>query len=166
MIIYENILKEFQKQKVKYVLVGGMAVNLLGALRATNDLDVLVELSDKNLLKIVKILKKNGYHIKQPVDPAGIADKKIRGDWIKNKNLKALNFYKEGGMQEVDLIIDSPVLFKKAYSDCVTVKAAGMVIKVASIDDMIKMKRKAGRAIDKFDIAELKTIRKLKKKNV
>lgn len=28
MIIYEDILRAFQKNKVKYVLVGGLAVNL------------------------------------------------------------------------------------------------------------------------------------------
>lgn len=64
MIIYEEILKEFRKQKVKYVLVGGIAVNLLGSMRSTADLDILVEMSDKNLAKIVRIMKKNGYHVK------------------------------------------------------------------------------------------------------
>ena len=61
MIIYEEILREFQKGKVRYVLVGGMAFNLLGALRSILDMDILVEMSDNNLAKIVKILKKKGY---------------------------------------------------------------------------------------------------------
>jgi len=85
MILYGEILREFQKQKVRYVLVGGIAFNLLGGYRNTLDMDILVEMSDENLLKIVNILKKAGYHVKQPVDPAKIADKKIRKDWIKNK---------------------------------------------------------------------------------
>ena len=58
MIIYEDILREFRKQKVKYVLVGGIAVNLLGFLRTTSDLDILVEMSDENLANVVRILKK------------------------------------------------------------------------------------------------------------
>jgi hypothetical protein len=33
MIFYEEIFRAFQKQKVKYVLVGGIAVNLLGSMR-------------------------------------------------------------------------------------------------------------------------------------
>ena len=41
MIFYEAIIKEFQKQKVKYVLVGGIAVNLHGAMRSTADMDIL-----------------------------------------------------------------------------------------------------------------------------
>ena len=56
MIIYEEVLKEFQKQKVKYVIVGGIAVNLLGSLRSTADMDILVEMSDSNLAKVVRTL--------------------------------------------------------------------------------------------------------------
>lgn len=76
MILYEEILREFQEQKVKYVLVGGIAFNLLGGSRNTLDMDILVEMSDRNLFKIVSILKKAGYYVKQPVDPIMIADKK------------------------------------------------------------------------------------------
>src|SRR3989338_10385122 len=95
MIIYEEVLKEFQKQKVKYVLVGGIAVNLLGSMRSTADLDILVEMSNENLKKVVTILKSKGYRVKQPVDPMGITDDKIRKDWIQNKHMKAFNFFKE-----------------------------------------------------------------------
>src|SRR3989344_3304390 len=114
MIIYEEILREFQKQKVKYVLVGGIALNLLGSLRSTADLDILVEMSDNNLAKVVQILKRQGYRVKQPVDPMGIANSRIRQDWIKNKHMKAFNFYKEQEFKEVDIIIDSPVSYEKA----------------------------------------------------
>ena len=55
MILYEEILREFQKQKVKYVLVGGIAFNLLGGERNTLDMDILVEMTDDNLGKIVRI---------------------------------------------------------------------------------------------------------------
>ncbi len=37
MFIYEEILRDFQKQKVKYLLVGGIAVKLLGSLRSPEE---------------------------------------------------------------------------------------------------------------------------------
>lgn len=168
MIIYEEILREFQKQKVKYVLVGGIAVNLLGSLRNTADLDILVEMSDNNLTKIVTILKKHGYYVKQPVDPMGIADKKTREDWIKNKHMKAFNFYKGEkleGLQEVDIIIDAPVSYATVKRNVLYIKAGKIKLPVISIDDLIKMKKKTARPIDKFDLEELKRIKKLRKKN-
>jgi len=162
MIFYEEILRAFQKQKVKYVIVGGIAVNILGSMRSTADLDILVEMSDDNLKKIVKILKSRGYRVKQPIDPMRIIDKKTRDDWVKNKHMKALNFYKEGELKEVDIIIESPVSFEEAKKDVVRIKVDDLILSVISIDKLIKMKRKAGRAIDELDIGELKKIKKLR----
>lgn len=161
MIIYEEILHQFQKQKVKYVLVGGIAFNLLGGYRTTLDMDILVEMSNKNLFKIVNILKKARYHVKQPVDPIGIADQKTRQDWIKNKHMKAFNFYKgEHTYQEVDIIIDSPVKFEDAIRDAISIKVSGLNLPVISVKNLIKMKKDSGREIDLRDIQELKILRK------
>lgn len=161
MIIYEEILREFQLRKAKYVLVGGIAFNLLGGYRNTLDMDILVEMTNNNLLKIVKILKKAGYHVKQPVDPEMIAVKNTREEWIKNKHMKAFNFYKdERSYEEVDIIIDSPVDFRKANKDAVKVKAGGLTLPVISVKNFIKMKRSAGRDKDKSDIKEIKMLGK------
>lgn len=162
MIFYEEILRAFQKQKVKYVLVGGIAVNLFGSMRSTADIDILVEMSDDNLRKIVKIMKKYGYRIKQPVDPMKIADKKTREDWIHNKSMKAFNFYKEDELKEVDIIIDSPVSFEEARKKPVRFKIGDLILPVISINKLIKMKSKTGRTVDKLDIEELKIIKKLR----
>lgn len=164
MIIYEEIFKAFQKQKVKYVLVGGIAVNLLGAMCSTADLDILVDMRDENIKKVVNILKKRGYRVKQPIDPLKLADEKIRKDWIKNKHMKAFNFYKEGQLQEVDIIIDSPVSYKQAQGDIVSIKIDSLTLPVISINKLIKMKRKTARAVDKLDIKELNKIKRLKRK--
>ncbi|MFC1594449.1 nucleotidyltransferase domain-containing protein [Candidatus Omnitrophota bacterium] len=164
MIIYEDILRAFQRQKVKYIITGGIAVNLLGSLRTTADLDILVEMSDSNLAKAVSILKKKGYRIKQPIDPIGIADKKTREDWIRNKHLKAMNFYKAGGaLKEVDIIIDSPVSYTKAQASKVTIKSDDIALPVISIDNLIVMKKKAARESDTADIKELQRIKKIQK---
>ena len=162
MFIYEDIFREFQKKKVKYVLVGGIAVNLLGPLRSTADMDILVEMSDDNLRKIVAILKNKGYRVKQPVDPIGIADKKTREGWIKSKHMKAFNFYKEGGLREVDIIIDSSVSFEEAKKSAIRIKSDDITLSVISIDNLIKMKKNTGRSIDRLDIEQLKMVKKLR----
>lgn len=164
MFLYEDILREFQKQKVKYVLVGGMACVLLGWLRNTTDMDILVEMSDNNLFKVAAILKRMGYKVKQPVDPMGIADKKIRKDWINNKNMKAFNFYKDDEFKEVDIIIESPVSFTEAKKHALYMKSGGITIPVASIGSLIKMKKNTGRNIDKIDVEELRRLKKLRNK--
>jgi len=164
-MLYEEILREFQKQKVKYVLVGGIAFNLLGGERATHDMDMLVEMSNGNLAKVVSILRAKGYRVKQPVDPMGIADESTRTDWIENKNMKAFNFYKDDEMKEVDIIIDSPVQYQDAKNDLVRVKIGSLVVPVISIRKLIQMKKNTGRSTDKLDVIMLKKIEILKRKS-
>ena len=161
MILYEEILIEFQKKEVKYVIVGGIAINLHGFLRSTADMDILVDMTDENLKKIVNILKKKGYHVKQPVDPMGIANEKTRHDWIHGKNMKAFNFYKENEYKEVDIIIESPISYQEAKKNALQLKIGSMKISVISIDDLIKMKSHTGRDVDQKDIKQLKKIKKL-----
>jgi hypothetical protein len=163
MIIYEDILREFQKQKVRYALVGGIAFNLLGGNRNTLDMDILAEMTDSNLRKIVNILKKAGYHVKQPVDPIGIADMKTRRDWIKNKNMKALNFYKgDETYEEVDLIIGSSVDYEEASKDAMSINVGSLKLSVISPKKLIKMKEAAGRDVDLLDVKALKILMRRK----
>jgi hypothetical protein len=118
-------------------------------------------MTDENLRKIVRTLKKKGYRVKQPVDPMGIANEETRQDWIQRKNMKAFNFYKENEYKEVDIIIESPVSFREAKKNALQLKIGSLKISLISIDDLIKMKSHAGRDVDQKDIEQLKKIKKL-----
>jgi hypothetical protein len=164
-MIYQTILRAFNKAKVRFVVVGGVAFNLLGGYRATGDLDILLAMDEDNLKKAIKILIKKGYHVKQPVNPLDFADKKIRDTWVKEKNLKAFNFYKDtAGYEEVDIIVDTPVSFTAVLRGAKKIEAGQCCIPVASIDALIAMKRAAGREKDLLDVQELKIIKKLGKR--
>lgn len=162
MLIYEDILREFQKHKIQYMVIGGIAVNLHGALRSTADLDILLEMSEDNLKRFLAILKNNNYLSKQPVDFVQIADKKNRKYLVEKKNLKAVNFYKKKGFEEVDVIIDAAVTFKEAKKDIIWVRSGNLKMPLLSIDGLIKMKKRAGRNIDKLDIDALRRIKRLR----
>ena len=43
-----DVFASFQKQKVKYLVIGGIAAVLHGVPRATFDLDILIEASPEN----------------------------------------------------------------------------------------------------------------------
>ncbi len=51
-----RVCKELNKEGVKYVLIGGFAINYYGFPRGTEDIDLLVEPSEENILKIKKAL--------------------------------------------------------------------------------------------------------------
>lgn len=161
MLDYLAIFKEFNKKKIKYIVVGGMAVNLHGIPRATYDIDLLLYLEDKNLNKYLALLKSWGFKPKVPVDIMDFAKKEKRLDWIRHKNMKAFNLVNpDWAIREIDIIIDSPVDYKKAIANIKYTRLYDVDIPTISVADLISMKRKSGRLQDKDDIRHLRKILK------
>ena len=50
---YKAIFKELNTEKINYVVVGGLAVNFHGIPRMTYDIDLLIQLEPKNILRII-----------------------------------------------------------------------------------------------------------------
>jgi len=157
MLDYIGIFRELNKNGVKYVVVGGIAVNLHGIPRATYDIDLLVEMSNENLKKIVKLLKKWGFKPKVPLKVTEILVEKNREKWIKEKNMKAFCLYNPvWAISEIDILIDSSVEYEQAVKNLVYKQADDVVIPVISIGDLIKMKKGSKRKQDLADIRYLK----------
>jgi hypothetical protein len=58
---YEELLKLFNKRKVKYCIIGAFAVGFYARPRYTKDMDILVEPSSSNGKRIVKALIDFGF---------------------------------------------------------------------------------------------------------
>lgn len=66
-MFYENVFRALNERKVKYIVIGGIALNLHGIPRAAADLDLMVELSEDDLKKIAEALKSLNFKPKAPV---------------------------------------------------------------------------------------------------
>ena len=164
--MYEDIFQLFNKKRIKYVVVGGIAVNLQGAMRSTADLDIAIELTASNINKLFKACSELGYKIKQPIKPSDIYDSVRRETLIKEKFLKAITFYKPRGFEEIDVLVDLIIPFKKMHENADICKIGNLKVCLASIDDLIKMKSAILRPLDKIDIEVLKEIKKIRKKGL
>ena len=165
MLDYLGIFRELNNKGIKYIVVGGMAVNFHGIPRATYDIDLLLYLEDRNLKKFLILLKEWGFRPRVPVDIMDFADKKKRQDWIKNKNMKAFNLINpDWAIREIDIIIDTPVDYKKAIKSVKNIKFYNVVVPTISIDNLILMKSKSNREQDKADIRNLRKLLKYGKK--
>lgn len=161
-MIYEQIFKCLNDAKVKYLVAGGMAVNLHGIPRVTQDLDIVVDLSPDNVKNLAETLKSIGFFPRAPVDPLLIADPAVRNEWITKKNMKVFCFYNgKMPMYEIDVFIIIPVDINKAFKRAVIKKTGKISIPLVSIDDLIKMKKLAGRPQDLWDIRMLKTLQEM-----
>ncbi|MBI4975417.1 hypothetical protein HZC20_01950 [Candidatus Peregrinibacteria bacterium] len=76
MKFFENVFKELNAEKIKYLVVGGVAVNLYGYARFTGNIDILLLLEKENLLKMAKVMNKLGYIERLPVSIMSLVDRK------------------------------------------------------------------------------------------
>lgn len=164
MLDYLAIFRKFNEKGIGYIVVGGLAVNLYGIPRMTYDIDILLDLDDKNIKKFLLLLKRWGFKPRAPVDMMEFADKEKREDWIKNKNMKAFNLVNpEWAISEIDVVIDAPVTYEKAYEGVSRIMLQGVDIPVISIDGLMKMKQKTGRLQDEADVRYLRKLKDEKK---
>ena len=71
----------------------------------------------------------------------------------------ALNFRTPDGTTEVDFLVSESDRFGELRERASEVTVEGRTFFVASIDDLIAMKERAGRPQDLLDIAQLRNIR-------
>jgi len=160
--IFEKIFQALNKEKIQYLVVGGVAVNLHGYIRFTGDLDLLVLLDEKNLAKLDRVMKKLGYSERLPVSVLELQDQKQVRKWLKEKNMRAYSFTppKETLLQ-IDIIIEESLKFEKIAKNKSNKRMDGVTIPVVSIQDLITMKKKANRTQDLEDLKQLIELKKL-----
>lgn len=160
MLDYLAIFKKLNEKGIKYIVVGGIAVNLYGIPRMTYDIDLLLDIEDDNLKKFLTIMKKWGFKPKAPVNIMDFVLKEKREEWIKNKHMKAFSFVNtEWAISEIDVVIDSPVDYRKAHEKINHITLQNISIPVISIDNLMKMKHATGRKQDEADIRYLRGLK-------
>ena len=159
-IPYTAIFRELCAADVRYLVVGGFAVNFHQVQRATVDLDLIVDLSDENLAKFTAAAARLGLVPRLPVQLEQFADRRTRERWIAEKGLVVFTLHNpENVFETVDVFAREPLPFDEMYSRRLKVAAFGVLIPVAGLDDLIRMKETAGRERDLFDAAQLRKIR-------
>ena len=162
-MLHENIIRKLQEENFEYLVVGGLAVNLHGYTRATVDLDIIILLSEDNIKKFVSVIKSMNYKPKVPVELEDFIKEENRKKWIEEKNMKVFSVYNpQNEGEHVDILIEHNLDFKEAYGNKAIYKIKDIEIPVASITDIIKLKEKADRLIDRNDILALNKILRLK----
>lgn len=161
-MFYFEVLESFYRNKIRYLVVGGLAVNLHGVPRTTLDIDIIPSLEKSNITLLCSTLKNLDYVPRLPVSPEGISDPVTLKAWKEEKNLKAFSFYhKEQNHKVIDLVLVHPLNFDEAESHCKIIHARGVDIPIVSIDDLIEMKAFSGRSRDLSDIEMLKEAKEI-----
>lgn len=138
-----------------------MAVNLYGVPRFTKDLDILIDTSETNLDRLAKAFKLLGYRPKPPVRLSEFLNPKNWARWKREKGMVALSLYHpRRPFEEIDLLVHVPLSFSEAKRRARAIRAGSLRLDLVGINDLIRLKQRAGREQDKADIIALKKVKK------
>ena len=134
-----EILKGLTGGGVEFVVVGGIAVQAHGYIRATRDVDVVPRPSPVNSRRLSEALP----HLE--------AEKLERKAHLVRFNTR------EGRLDILDFdeTAGAPSSFDELRRRALVIDLDGIEIPVAGLDDLVRMKRAAGRPQDLTDIASL-----------
>lgn len=155
-----EILNALHDGHVDFVIVGGVAAALHGGSRVTFDLDLVPSLAPASWQTAVDLLWSLGARPRIPEPLERIRDVDQVRQWRREKGMLALNFRTADGGAEVDLLVGESDAFDELRQRAVEVTIDQQTFLVASIDDLIAMKQRAGRPGDLLDITELRNIQK------
>jgi hypothetical protein len=157
--IFKELFFSLNQEAVKYMVAGGIAVNLYGIERATADIDVILKLDKENLLKFVSIAKKLGLKPKVPVKLDDFIDSEKRESWIKDKGMTVFSLYdSKNPFFLLDIFVEIPFNFEEVYKKRKKIKFEDTIIPVIPIKELIEMKEKSNRPQDIADVYYLRKI--------
>jgi len=116
----EAIVTALNGARVKYLIVGGLAVIAHGYERLTKDVDLVIALEPGNIRRGLHALLKIGYSISIPVTPDQFADSALREKWRAEKQMVVLKLWSdEHRRTPIDVFIYEPFDFEEEYRKAV-----------------------------------------------
>lgn len=156
----DAIVGALNAANVRYLVAGGLAVVAHGYVRFTADIDLIVDLEPANVARAVTALEGLGYRPRAPVAFAEFADPRKRAAWVRDKNLTVFSLHSpRHALTEVDLFVEPPLDFETAYGRALRTEVApGVSATFVGIQDLRRLKQRAGRPQDLLDIEKLNAL--------
>jgi len=139
----KEAIKVIKELKVDYCLFGGLAIAAYKRIRATMDVDLMVDISEKQFADFISGLEKRGFKFDHK---KGI---------IKIGNFEILRFIYTDKESQIDVFVDcvniKTEFQKEVLSRKQNLDILGTRVNIASCEDLILLKILAARPLDKVD---------------
>jgi len=143
----ESLLKSLKEHKVDFVIIGAVAFPVHGYARATLDIDIFIRPTEINAARTWFALKSFGYDVTD-----------VKKEDLLKKKLLIRQYTVETDIHP----FVKGIGFERVWTNKVRAKFGRTFVYFASLDDIIKMKRAAGRVKDLDDLKYLLRLRKYK----
>lgn len=145
----KKLFSLLNENNVKYVVIGASAMPVHGYSRHTRDIDIFIEATDINVQHLRRALEEFGYDLLD-VSNEEFLEKKI----LLRQYIVEADFHPH--VKGTD--------WKKIWDTKVKENFADVPVYFASLDELIKMKKAAGRTKDLEDLKYLNEIKKIRKR--
>jgi predicted nucleotidyltransferase len=146
------ILRALAEHKVEFIVVGGVAVQAHGYIRGTADVDVVPRPTLLNLSRLAEALVELEASPRRHSATIDVSDPQLL------KRVPMVPVSTRHGRLDVWNIAHlagAPKSYEDLDSRALTISLDGFEVRVTGLDDLVRMKRAAGRDQDRLDIAAL-----------
>lgn len=158
-MFYLELFQKLETAKIRYMLVGGLAMNLYGVPRSTMDVDIVLAMDHDNLRAFLDMAKQMDLKPIAPIMAGDLLNPATRKSWVKDKNMVAFGLRPpDPSAPTVDVLIDPPLDIEAALKRVRVQNVGRCRVILASIEDLISLKEKTGRIQDRADIEHLKRL--------
>lgn len=133
------------------VLVGGMALVVLGSRRVTQDFDFVISHPGERLAETVGLFYDRGFELASRVNDAGdiiatISSRKVAVARLRIDAPETAYFFNAAIDLRIDLLFDFPLPAAALTAHATRTRIRGHVFEVASASDLLRLKRIARKA--------------------
>ncbi len=142
----KRILAALERERVRYVLIGSMAMAAQGLIRATRDIDFFVSPDPDNVARLRRALK-SVFDDDPNVDEITASD--LAGDY------PAIEYTPPHGLYSLDILSRLGEAFRFEDLDSEELTVDGIPIRVATPRMLYRMKKNTARPMDRIDAEAL-----------
>lgn len=153
MAAFDELLRRLAEAKVRFVVIGGLALGARGVVRGTKDVDVVVDPDPANLKAIAEVAVGAGGHVQRGEallgTPVSIAAELASGQQVAIET--------DLGRLDVVQGLEGVPSFEELRQRASGAEVLGVGVAVCSPEDLKAMKRAAGRPRDLVDLEDLES---------
>lgn len=141
------LLNTLEEKGLQPVLVGGMALVILGSQRITKDFDLLVSTAALSQ-DLVEMIYRQGYQRVTKLNKAGEVERTIDNSTVAAARLtldkpRSVFFYSWEKRLRVDLLLDFPLPTRAIAARAAKIGKKPRTLRVAALEDLIQLKELA-----------------------
>jgi len=150
-----SILHALSATGARFIIIGGFAMTLIGADHVTTDIHAVYSRSPQDIEKLAEGLRAFRPRLRG-------APQDIPFVWDARTLKMGANFTLDTDVGRIDLLanVEGPS-FEEMWARSVPMTVYDVQVRVVSLDDLIELKRRAGRPKDQAHLLELHALKKL-----